>query len=65
MILGTSTCKPTHVCKYANKLVKQKNADEGKWGNVKQLGKEGSIFLPQKIVTFTVMNVINSQKPEF
>lgn len=48
MILGTSTCKPTHVCKYANKLVKQKNADEGKWGNVKQLGKEGSIFLPQK-----------------
>lgn len=25
MILGTSTCKPTHVCKYANKLVKQKS----------------------------------------
>lgn len=53
MILGTSTCKPTHVCKYANKLVKTKvrergNADEGKWGNVKQLGKEGSIFFPQK-----------------
>lgn len=29
MILGTSTCKPTHVCKYANKLVKPKIRERG------------------------------------